>query len=35
MMNKSDRSRTVMGVAIYLPRQWERLLATAEDRDKL
>ena len=24
-----------MGVAIYLPHQWDRLLATAEDRDKL
>lgn len=25
----------VMGVAVYLPHQWERLLATAEDREKL
>ena len=34
-MNKSNQSRMVMGVAIYLPHQWDRLLATAEDRDKL
>jgi hypothetical protein len=35
MMNKPNQSRMVMGVAIYLPHQWDRLLATAEDRDKL
>jgi len=34
-MNKSNQSRMVMGVAIYLPHQWDRFLATAKDRDKL
>ncbi|MEW5718867.1 MAG: hypothetical protein AB1817_09595 [Chloroflexota bacterium] len=34
-MNKSNQSHMVMGVAVYLPHQWERLLATAEDRENL
>jgi hypothetical protein len=32
---KSTKPDLVCGVAIYLPHQWDRLLATAEDRDKL
>ena len=35
MREERGKQRMVMGVAIYLPHQWDRLLATAEDRDKL
>jgi hypothetical protein len=35
MSNERKSQTMVMGVAIYLPHQWERLLATAEDREKL
>jgi hypothetical protein len=35
MKNRKGKPEMVMGVAIYLPYQWDRLLATAEDRDKL
>ncbi len=34
-MNQSNQSPMVMGVAVYLPHQYSRLLATAEDAEKL
>jgi hypothetical protein len=34
-MNKSNQSPMVMGIAIYLPHQYGKLLATAEDADHL
>ncbi len=34
-MNKSKSPQVHMGVAVYRPEQWARLLATAEDADKL
>lgn len=35
MRDEGKTQGTVMGVAVYLAHQWDRLLATAEDRDKL
>ena len=35
MREERGKQRMVIGVAIYLPHHWDRLLATAEDRDKL
>lgn len=32
---ESSKSELICGVAVYLPHQWERLLATAEDRHNL
>jgi hypothetical protein len=33
-MKKSNQPNVCYGVAVYLPDQWERLLATAEDAEK-
>lgn len=35
MQSAFDTAPMVMGIAIYLPHQYGRLLATAEDADKL
>ena len=34
-MKKAKPSQVHIGVAVYRPEQWARLLATAEDADKL